>query len=122
MNINVLDLLKHILKEAESENLAIGKTQLVKLLYLLEVEYYRLHQKRLTNLVWRFYHFGPYPLEIEYIMGSPDLEEIPKLLKGGKVYKKYSVASDKNPERGADYDVRRLIRSVMNEWGGIRTK
>lgn len=119
MNINVLDILKYIIKEAESENLIIGKTQLVKLLYLLEVEYYRFYQKRLTNLVWQFYHYGPYPLEIEDILGSPDLEEIPKLLKSGKVHKKYSIASDKSSEREIDADIRRLIKRVMQQWGGL---
>jgi uncharacterized phage-associated protein len=119
MNTSVLELLKLILQETESESLSIGKTKLIKILYLLEVEYYRSFQKRLTDLEWQFYHYGPYPIGIEKILGSPDLEEMPKLLKDGKVYKKYSVASDRSAERGIDSDVQRLIKRVVNEWGGL---
>jgi hypothetical protein len=119
MIIETSDLLKLILREAESEDLSLGKTKLIKLLYLLEVEYYRLHQKRLTNLTWQFYHYGPYPLEIEPILGSPDLEEIPQFLQGGKVYKRYSVVSDRSIEASPDPKIRNLISTVVKEWAGL---
>ncbi len=60
--------LKVILAEIENQlkenKMPINITRIIKLLYLIEVEYFKYRKKRLTNLKWRFYHYGPIPLEI----------------------------------------------------------
>jgi predicted ribosome quality control (RQC) complex YloA/Tae2 family protein len=39
---------------------AVSKTKLLKLLYLCEVEFFRVYKQRLTPLDWKFYHLGPW--------------------------------------------------------------
>lgn len=52
----------------------LGVTRLVKLLYLIDVEYYRRHRQLLTRLDWIFYHYGPYSFKIPDIIRSLDLD------------------------------------------------
>lgn len=120
MEQGVIDIIKQILKEAKEEGIqTIGKTKLVKLMYLLEVEYYKLHQKRLTNLKWKFFHFGPYPLELQEILGSPELEEEIIDLTDGKVFFKYSIYFDEPGKSYTEPRVRSLIARIVKKWGGM---
>ena len=41
------------------------KTKIVKLLYLIDVEYYRTYQQTLTGLEWIYYYYGPYAYALE---------------------------------------------------------
>ena len=88
---NTQNILLSILSEAQSKNFPVGKTQLVKYLYLTEVEYYRETGSRLTNLEWKFYHYGPYAFELGAIFDSPEFskKEIP--LEDGKTFKRFAV-------------------------------
>jgi uncharacterized phage-associated protein len=115
----VINFIKEILKQAKENEFTIGKTQLVKLLYLLEIEYYKLHQKRLTDLEWKFLHYGPYPPGIEKILGSSDIEEEQIELSNSRIFHKYSVVKDSYDEYCKDPTIPRLISRVIKEWGGI---
>jgi len=68
------DLIKYIVWRVEEEGGILGVTRLVKLLYLIDVEYYRRHRRLLTELKWIFYYYGPYALEIPDILRSLELE------------------------------------------------
>jgi hypothetical protein len=41
------------------------KTNLLKLLYLFDVEYYRKHQRTFTGFSWKFFHLGPWAAEYD---------------------------------------------------------
>jgi hypothetical protein len=69
------DILLQILLEAKDRNLSLGKTQLIKLLYLVEVEYYRQTGERLTSLQWVFHLYGPYSHELEDILAERVFEK-----------------------------------------------
>lgn len=115
----VLNIIKQIIKSAKEQEInAPAKTKLVKLLYLLEVEYYKHYQKRLTDLKWQFYHYGPYTSEIESILGSPDIDEIPFALGGGKLGRHYDLVKEE-AEVYLSSDVKRLIDHAVKEWGDI---
>ncbi|MBA7514341.1 hypothetical protein ES705_06369 [subsurface metagenome] len=115
----VVNFIKEILKQTKENGFTVGKTQLVKLLYLLEIEYYKLHQKRLTDLEWKFLHYGPYPPGIEKILGSPDIGEEQIELSNSRIFHKYSVVKDSYVEYCKDPTIPRLISRVVKEWGGI---
>lgn len=115
----VLGLIKGILREAEKRRIPMGRVRLVKLLYLLEVEYYRLYQKRLTPLKWQFYYYGPYPLEIEKILGSSELEEEEINLPEEKVFHRLRIMVKEPQKRYVEPEIERLIRKVVEEWGGL---
>ncbi len=46
------------------------RLQFTKLLYLLDYCQYRLNEKRVTDIDWIFYHYGPWAFEIPIIMES----------------------------------------------------
>lgn len=51
-----------------------GRAKLVKLLYLVDVEYYRRWAETLTGLRWVFYHYGPYAPAIDQAIDSLGLD------------------------------------------------
>ncbi len=52
------NLISYIIEKLDGQ---ITTTKLVKLLYLMDVEYYRKTKKKLTDFEWFYYHYGPYP-------------------------------------------------------------
>jgi hypothetical protein len=48
----------------------ITKTKLLKLLYLFDVEFYRVHRKTFTGFEWKYFHLGPWTREFEVILGD----------------------------------------------------
>ena len=112
-------LVKLLLRLADSEGITLGKTKLVKLLYLLEVEYYRAHRERLTTLKWAFLHYGPYTTELESLLDSPDINVIPERLRDGRSRERVTVAEPVCQDYGITSDVIRLAKSVMQRWGGF---
>ena len=58
-------IITHLVVELRDAGASVGKTKLVKLLYLIDVENWRRRQKTLTGLEWQFYHYGPYAFEID---------------------------------------------------------
>ena len=46
----------------------VTKTKLLKLLYLFDVEFYRVHGSTFTNLQWKFFHLGPWTNEFDPLL------------------------------------------------------
>ena len=111
-------MIQYILQRADEEEVSIGKTRLMKLLYLLDVEFYRLYRKTYTELEWVFYKFGPFAFEIEGMLQSIGVteEEIP--LKGDKIFKKivceYSMPRE---EYTVPLEARNITGNLIKEWG-----
>ena len=100
----------------------LTKTKLLKLLYLFDVEYFRLHRKIFTDFSWKFFHLGPWAREFD-----PTLQGI--------------IASDVLRETFGKYDTPFLepsqkvdlgkvfrelkdesaLRGVLKTWGGAPT-
>lgn len=114
--LNSKDILVQILKEA-----SVGKTRLVKLLYLVEVEYYRAVSERLTNLEWLFHYYGPYAFELEDVLAQPEFawEQIKTV--DEKDLTRFRVAEDRIPY-GWKLDARigLLVKRIVGEWRGRR--
>lgn len=114
---DILNLIKRIIDCCKGKNLPQPlKVRLIKLLYLIEVEYCRLYQKRLTNLEWKFYHYGPYAPELEKILGSPDLEKISVDLSKEKTGFKYELVRE-DEKYPIPWEVDRLISQIVSRWG-----
>ena len=70
-------LIAHSIINLEERQVGFGKTKLVKLLYLIDVENYRRRRRTLTGLEWQFYHYGPYAFAFDEAL--EDLEfDIPQ--------------------------------------------
>lgn len=48
----------------------VTKTKLLKLLYLFDVEHYRLHRRTYTGFQWKFFHLGPWTAEFEPLLNE----------------------------------------------------
>jgi hypothetical protein len=49
----------------------VTKTKLLKLLYLFDIEHYRVHRQTFTGFSWKFFHLGPWAAEFD-----PTLDEL----------------------------------------------
>ncbi len=67
----LVDYIVQFLNDAEGTT---ARTRLAKLLYLFDVEYYRIHGRIFTGLQWMFLHYGPYDTALEPYLGSEKVE------------------------------------------------
>lgn len=112
------NILLAILSETSAKNLSIGKTHLIKLLYLVEVEHYRQSGERLTDLKWKFYHYGPYAHELEAILAEPEFWQETKQTRDEKTFIQIKV-SEAPRAYGSFVDAKTglLVKRVVGEWG-----
>jgi hypothetical protein len=112
------NILLSILSEAQSKNLHVGKTQLVKYLYLTEVEYYREAGSRLTDLDWKFYHYGPYAFELETILEEKIFKHEEIKISTEKSFNKFTVAEPtKHYNDLVDVKTSLIIKRIIGMWG-----
>ena len=122
MYIKVEDIILQIFKEAYLMGFnKIGRTRLVKLLYLVEYEYYKQKRERLTALKWFFHHYGPFAHELtELVNGKLALvEEEERELDSGGIAK---LMGFRDPEEFKDKDfigdirTEFIIKGVVDAW------
>jgi hypothetical protein len=102
----------------------VTKTKLLKLLYLFDVEYYRVHRQIFTRFSWKFFHLGPWAAEFD-----PTLDGM--VIRGALVQQRsnsdFETAFFKPAERfdpRAPFDNGKdesILRSVLKRWGSRST-
>lgn len=79
MNRALRDLIPAMVSYITEHGGYVTKTKLLKLLYLFDVEYYRMHRQTFTGFQWKFFHLGPWAKEydevIDRLVGQLDLVE-----------------------------------------------
>jgi hypothetical protein len=68
MNPAVMKLVPAISTYVVDHGGYLTKTKLLKLLYLFDVEYYRVYRQTYTGLEWKFFHLGPWVREFDEIL------------------------------------------------------
>ena len=63
-----LDLTRAILTELRSKDLPVGKTKLLKLLYVADLEHFRTAGETLTGFEWIFFLYGPWAAEYDEVL------------------------------------------------------
>lgn len=100
---------------------AVGMTALIKLVYILDVEYYRRYSTLATGLKWWFHHYGPWVKELEdAILNNPYIT-----VSGGTVSRpgyRFNLDSPWKEIRGkflSEYGrpVEIIANSVVADWG-----
>jgi len=105
-----------IYKNSKGQDLLLPQiTRLVKLMYLTELEYFRLRHERLTALDWTFYIYGPYPLSLKSFLGEPEIET--KEWRSGKTSKSVVRDEDTFMNAKAEPDLEAIIKRVVKTWG-----
>ncbi|MBI4535311.1 MAG: DUF4065 domain-containing protein, partial [Ignavibacteriae bacterium] len=111
------DILIQVLSEAVDKGKSLGKTRLVKFLYLTEVEYYREIGERLTELRWLFYHYGPYALELEDILAEPKFKRSEFKTEDDRDVILFRVAEPMpSYARRVDVKVSLLVKKIVGRW------
>ncbi|MDD2300527.1 MAG: DUF4065 domain-containing protein [Fermentimonas sp.] len=74
MQLDFKELLLQILHRKEIIGMPILKTRLIKLAYLVEVEFYRSFRTRISNTEWVYYKYGPYVHSYDSILIEREFE------------------------------------------------
>ena len=98
-------------------------TKVVKLLYLIDVEYYRALGRPLTGLRWRFHHFGPWDDAIRVTLqgrlrGIAPVEADTAAGKGSTWEVTDRVDAEAQFRRHCDQAV---VNRVLSKWGPMET-
>jgi hypothetical protein len=123
MNIRVLqDLVYHIARYAKEQGVSdLGATKLVKLLYLVDYEFFRWNRRTATEAPWIFYHFGPYSAELFKIaQQTPDVRfREPVELDGEKTFRACEAAGVYGDaiDQG-HFALKGIVDGVLKRWGG----
>ena len=90
-------LIHYIVDRVNEQGGSVGRTALMKLVYLVDVEHYRQYGKQATGLKWRFHHYGPYADELQADVLSLGLDADEDIF-SGKDWKSYSVRATATAE------------------------
>ncbi len=117
-------LVSAILTSIQEQGGAPTKTKLLKLLYLADVENWRDHGDRLTNLNWIFYLYGPWTAEYDALLSEMEQEKLIEVRQG----REDGEATFLNPIRPAQLGKVGLstptyfaLKELIERWGPQRT-
>jgi len=119
---NLLDLIRAICTRVKERDGYLNKTKLIKYLYLIDIEYYRVHKETFTGFHWIFKEFGPWAYEyielFDSIKTSPEFK-----VKEGDRPDLDTVFIEVTNENKADldtiikdFDFERKARQIIDRW------
>lgn len=107
---NIKKAIVYFLKRAEEDHFSVGKVRIIKLLYLLDLEYYRDNGSTFAGLNWIYYKYGPYTAEIDDVLSQVGIKLEEEAITSTKSIKKLMVS-----ESIADYSVDTHIENYLRE-------
>jgi Protein of unknown function (DUF4065) len=110
-------LIAYLVARSRERDVTLNQTKLVKLLYLVDVERVATGRTPLTGLRWRFFHYGPYALELPETLDAMEGSEIvTRVWNGATLY----VGAPSAPS-GDDWPsgTRRLVDGVVRRFGSL---
>jgi hypothetical protein len=125
MNNRLTDLLVGIVAYVTQHHGYMTKTKLLKLVYLLDVEFYRAHGTIFSGFRWKYFHLGPWTREFD-----PLLE---RLIFDGCITEQTSQRSDYDTKflRSAEpadlkkpfdtYKDEAILKTLLDTWGPTTT-
>lgn len=69
--MEILDIVAYLVKNSKTE---LSKGRLNKLVYLADWKFALDNQKQISNIAWKFNHYGPYVNEIEHSIETDTLK------------------------------------------------
>ncbi|AEX85572.1 hypothetical protein Marpi_1162 [Marinitoga piezophila KA3] len=109
-----------IILEVLNEAKTLTKTKLVKILFLIDLYYNKMRGKKLSTLDYTLYFYGPYPAEIEKILGYLkafdyiNFEE--RLSYEGKRYYLISISKEFKENKLLTDEEKAFIKNVVNRY------
>ncbi len=111
-------LLLYLVDQLQDQNGMISKIRIVKLLYLIDVEHYRMYGKTLTNLNWEYYLYGPYTFSIDQAIHNAglDLGQEEVVINEGRISYIYSTDTPQDLEDIVKFPVKAMIDREIKQW------
>jgi len=109
-------LIAYVVARSRERDVTLNQTKLVKLLYLVDVGRAAARRQPLTQLEWRFFHYGPYALELPETLEAMEGHEV--------IVRRYHDAtlyvSAPGAPSGDDWPepTRSLVDNIVSEWAG----
>ncbi len=113
---NIRKVIMYFLKRAEEEHFSVGMVRITKLLYLLDVEYYRDNGSIFTGLNWIYYKYGPYTAEIEDVLSQVEIKLEEEAISSTKSIKKLMV-SESVEAYSVDTHLENYLHRIWTTWG-----
>ena len=112
-------LIAYLIDQVRDQEGTLNKTALVKLVYLVEVEYWRRHGRSVTGLEWRFHHYGPYSAELDREIEDNSLFEVFGSRGSGYGFSPSPAWRDIQAAFDTHYEpaVGRIADDVVKQWG-----
>ena len=117
-------LIAHVVMKLNDMGAGFGKTKLVKMLYLMDVENYRIRRTTISALEWRFYHYGPYAFEIDDVLREMALDIPQDAVRTGQGHKAivFRLSREHRPrlvEHLPSSRELRIVNTVIRDWGEV---
>ncbi|MDE2993871.1 MAG: Panacea domain-containing protein [Chloroflexota bacterium] len=106
-------LVDYIVQKLSDHEGTAARTRLAKLLYLFDIEYYRVHGHPFTHLQWRFLHYGPYDTALEPYLGSDEATTT----SGHRAYVARGSYEDVSVDDILTLSDRMILDRVVEQWG-----
>jgi len=116
----ILDLVKAICTRVREKGGYLNKTKLIKYLYLVDVEYYRMHKEMFTGFNWIFKDFGPWAFEYNEIYEAMERAPDFRIDEGNRpdLDTKF-IKTTESLELGdviRDFDIELKVRRIIDRW------
>ena len=116
-------LITHTIVHLADRQIGFGKTKLVKILYLIDVENYRRRRRTLSSLEWRFYHYGPYAFAIDDALEDLEFDIPQESIETGGGRDAIVFRPDWNLRSRLGSYIRSgelsLVNRILREWGEV---
>jgi len=119
--VDIRNLITYVISKLSDMEASFGKTKLVKLLYLIDLEFYRLYSRKLTEFEWIFYHYGPYAYAIDDVLKQLDLDIPQDVVVTAAGHKanifKFPKHLNTEFEDLLSSSQKSVVDRILNEWG-----
>ena len=99
-----------------------GRTEIIKLLYLLDLESLKKNGKTLTGTTYRYHYFGPFSKDIldaiERLVEEDILEDIPEI-DHEEGYVKHNYRVLKRKRISLNEEERRTVTGILKKYGNL---
>ncbi len=111
-------LLLYIVDQLNQKEAPISTIRLVKYLYLIDYEFYKVHSETLTHINWIMYLYGPYFYESPKIIGSLDIDINPEEFVNIEGMKgiTYSVKREQKIDDIVDVGTKMMVLKIIKQW------
>lgn len=113
----VRKLLLYIIDQLQDMEAQISTIRLVKLLYLVDLEYYIHHRKTLTEIDWVYHYYGPYFFALDDILRSAsiDLDAREVETTSGKGFT-FRIFDGQDISKLVEYATEQQINRIIKKW------